>query len=180
MKVVWILNPDNKIFIHTILYSSDMTCNLSCFNTKCKKTIPYYVERSIYKKQLLKRRCADEYHFWWNRLLTLTSIKPDLSICQTISRITLVCVGVYLCNTMSLLSLKCYTVIYICSTFPGNAMLTVGMINPSGNPEAELTVKRATAHSYTVSYMCKEPGEHSLSIKWGDEDIPGSPFSLHA
>lgn len=62
----------------------------------------------------------------------------------------------------------------------GNAILFVGMIGPTGLPESELTVKRASNTSYTVSYNCKEPGEHTLSIKWGDEDIPGSPFSLHA
>ncbi|XP_053387060.1 filamin-A-like isoform X2 [Mercenaria mercenaria] len=62
----------------------------------------------------------------------------------------------------------------------GNAMLSVGMMTPSGNPEAELSVKKASNTSYTISYNCKEPGEHTLQIKWGDEDIPGSPFSLHA
>jgi len=62
----------------------------------------------------------------------------------------------------------------------GNAILSVGMMTPSGHPEAELSVKKATNTSYTVSYNCKEPGEHTLVIKWGDEDIPGSPFSLHA
>lgn len=62
----------------------------------------------------------------------------------------------------------------------GNALLTVGMMTPSGHPEAELAVKKASNTSYTVSYNCKEPGEHTLQIKWGDEDIPGSPFNLHA
>ena len=58
-------------------------------------------------------------------------------------------------------------------------MLNVGMMTPSGNPEQELSVKKAGPTSYTVSYTCREPGEHLLSIKWGDEDIPGSPFNLH-
>jgi len=66
------------------------------------------------------------------------------------------------------------------SLFLGNALLSVGMISPAGTPEADLSIKRATPTSYTLTYTCKEPGEHLLSIKWGDEDIPGSPFSLHA
>ncbi|XP_052761429.1 filamin-A-like isoform X2 [Mya arenaria] len=62
----------------------------------------------------------------------------------------------------------------------GNALLSVGMIAPSGLPEADLSVKKTTNTSITVTYTCKEPGEHMLSIKWGDDDIPGSPFNLHA
>ncbi|XP_052265611.1 filamin-A-like isoform X1 [Dreissena polymorpha] len=62
----------------------------------------------------------------------------------------------------------------------GNAILFVGMITPNGTPESELVVKRASNTSYTVTYTCKEAGEHLLQIKWGDDDIPGSPFCLHA
>lgn len=61
----------------------------------------------------------------------------------------------------------------------GEALLTVGMMAPSGLPEAELAVKKATKTSYTISYKVLEIGEHILHVKWGDEDIPGSPFSLH-
>ncbi|KAL8592277.1 hypothetical protein ACOMHN_036911 [Nucella lapillus] len=60
----------------------------------------------------------------------------------------------------------------------GEAMLTVGMIAPSGHPEPELGVKKTSNTSYTVSYKVVEMGEHVLHIKWGDEDIPGSPFVL--
>ena len=57
-------------------------------------------------------------------------------------------------------------------------MLSVGMIAPSGRPEAELSVKKTTNTSYTVTYKVTEMGEHVLHVKWGDEDIPGSPFVL--
>ncbi|XP_076459972.1 filamin-A-like isoform X2 [Babylonia areolata] len=60
----------------------------------------------------------------------------------------------------------------------GEALLTVGMIAPSGQPEAELSVKKTTKTSYTVTYKVTEIGEHVLHVKWGDEDIPGSPFVL--
>ena len=60
----------------------------------------------------------------------------------------------------------------------GHALLTVGMIAPSGQPEVELGVKKTTNTSYTVTYKVTEIGEHVLHIKWGDEDIPGSPFYL--
>lgn len=60
----------------------------------------------------------------------------------------------------------------------GNALLTVGMISPNGLPEQELSVKKSTNTSYTVNFIVKEQGEHTLVVKWGDEDIPGSPFSL--
>lgn len=61
----------------------------------------------------------------------------------------------------------------------GNALLAVGMISPSGHGEAELSMKKTSNTAYTVTYTCKEAGEHVLSVKYGDEDIPGSPFSVH-
>ncbi len=57
-------------------------------------------------------------------------------------------------------------------------MLSVGMIAPSGQPEPELSVKKQTNTSYQVSYKVVEMGDHLLSIKWGDDDISGSPFIL--
>ncbi|XP_012936132.1 filamin-A [Aplysia californica] len=60
----------------------------------------------------------------------------------------------------------------------GLAILSVGMIAPSGHPEAELSVKKVTATSYSVSYKVQEMGEHILHVKWGDDEIPGSPFVL--
>lgn len=60
----------------------------------------------------------------------------------------------------------------------GLALLSVGMISPSGLPEAELSTKKVTATSYSISYKVQEAGEHVLHIKWGDEEVPGSPFVI--
>lgn len=60
----------------------------------------------------------------------------------------------------------------------GEAVLSIGMIAPSGHPEPELGVKKVAVNSYTVSYKVVETGDHVLHIKWGDEDIPGSPFII--
>ncbi|XP_069125189.1 filamin-A-like isoform X3 [Argopecten irradians] len=60
----------------------------------------------------------------------------------------------------------------------GSAMLFVAMCDPKGIPEPELTVKKNGPTQFTVSYKCHEIGEHTLMVKWGDEDIPGSPFIL--
>lgn len=57
-------------------------------------------------------------------------------------------------------------------------MLSVGMIGPNGLCEPELAVKKMTNTTYQVSYKVVEIGEHTLQIKWGDDDIPGSPFLL--
>ncbi|XP_062570690.1 filamin-A-like isoform X5 [Saccostrea cucullata] len=60
----------------------------------------------------------------------------------------------------------------------GHAMLCVGMVAPSGLPEPELMIKKNNPTSYTVSYKVVEAGEHTLCIRFGDEEVPGSPFSI--
>lgn len=62
--------------------------------------------------------------------------------------------------------------------FAGEALLSVGMLAPSGFPEPELSVKKVSNNNYTISYKVTEIGDHTLYVKWGDEDIPGSPFTL--
>lgn len=64
------------------------------------------------------------------------------------------------------------------SVLPGNAMLMVGMITPTGNPLEEVTYKKQRATVYQVNYKTKEKGDHTLNIRWGNEDIPGSPFTI--
>jgi Filamin/ABP280 repeat len=64
---------------------------------------------------------------------------------------------------------------YVCV---GQSMLTVGMLSPSGNPAGDISVKKLRATSYTVSYTAQEKGDHSLVIRWGADDIPGSPFTI--
>lgn len=60
----------------------------------------------------------------------------------------------------------------------GQAILMVGMVAPSGVAEPELGVKKNTKTEYTVSFKLQEPGDHTLVIKYGDDDIAGSPFII--
>lgn len=52
------------------------------------------------------------------------------------------------------------------------------MMSPTGKPEPELSLKQTSKTVYTLSYKVAEIGEHTLSIKFGEDDIPGSPFML--
>jgi len=54
----------------------------------------------------------------------------------------------------------------------------VRMLPPSGNPVADLSFKKARATVYNVSYTAQEKGDHALTIRWGPDDIPGSPFTI--
>lgn len=60
----------------------------------------------------------------------------------------------------------------------GQSLLTMGMISPSGNPVSELSFKKQRPTVYNVSYNCQEKGDHTLTIRWGADDIPGSPFTI--
>lgn len=63
-------------------------------------------------------------------------------------------------------------------TFVGQALLTVGMISPNGHPVTELSYKKVKVGSYNVTYKAEEKGDHVLTIRWGTDDIPGSPFAV--
>jgi filamin len=60
----------------------------------------------------------------------------------------------------------------------GNSLLTVGMITPDGNPVDELTYKKQRGTTYQIVYKSAVKGEHTMHIRWGNEDIPGSPFGI--
>jgi filamin len=60
----------------------------------------------------------------------------------------------------------------------GQAMLTVGMMTPNGHPVNDITVKKTRGTTYNVSYTTPEKGDHNLVIRWGPDDIPGSPFTI--
>ncbi|ESN90148.1 hypothetical protein HELRODRAFT_116537 [Helobdella robusta] len=60
----------------------------------------------------------------------------------------------------------------------GQALLTLGMLSPNGNPVQELSYKKSRAGVYTVTYNAPEKGEHALTVRWGMDDIPGSPFAI--
>lgn len=57
-------------------------------------------------------------------------------------------------------------------------MLTVGMMSPNGNPAGDVTVKKAKGTVFNIAYTAQEKGDHTLVIRWGTDDIPGSPFTI--
>ena len=61
----------------------------------------------------------------------------------------------------------------------GQALLTLGMMSPSGHLMNDLTVKKQRPTAYQVAYTAPEKGDHTLVIRWGTDDIPGSPFTVH-
>ena len=62
--------------------------------------------------------------------------------------------------------------------FSGQGLLTVGIITPKGNPVEELTYKKQRGTTIQVNYKSSEKGEHTLTIRWGQDEIPGSPFTI--
>ncbi|CAH8563949.1 unnamed protein product [Schistosoma margrebowiei] len=59
----------------------------------------------------------------------------------------------------------------------GNDVLLIGICGPKQGSE-EVVVKHLSNNQYTVSYRVFQSGKHFLVIKWGDQDIPGSPFVI--
>ncbi|CAI2729792.1 unnamed protein product [Schistosoma spindalis] len=59
----------------------------------------------------------------------------------------------------------------------GNDVLLIGICGPKQASE-EVVVKHLSNNQYTVSYRVFHSGKHFLVIKWGDQDIPGSPFVI--
>ena len=53
----------------------------------------------------------------------------------------------------------------------------VGMMGPKG-PCEELIVKHQGNLQYNVQYMVRETGRYMLIVRWGEDDIPGSPFAV--
>jgi filamin len=60
----------------------------------------------------------------------------------------------------------------------GQAALTLGIVSPSGNPVQELSFKKSRNTIYNVAYTAQEKGDHTLTVRWGTDDIPGSPFTI--
>ncbi|KAL9897671.1 filamin A protein cher isoform 2-T2 [Glossina fuscipes fuscipes] len=63
------------------------------------------------------------------------------------------------------------------ATDAGNNILYVGMYGPKG-PCEEFTIKHTGRNNYNVSYSVRDRGQYILIVKWGDENIPGSPFQI--
>ncbi|NWI88163.1 FLNA protein, partial [Pitta sordida] len=62
---------------------------------------------------------------------------------------------------------------------PGTNMLLVGVHGPKA-PCEEVHVKHEGNRVYTVTYSVRERGEYVLLLRWGDRDVPGSPFRVTA
>jgi len=60
----------------------------------------------------------------------------------------------------------------------GQALLTMGMISCLGNLVQDLSFKKTRAKTYTVTYIAADKGDHTLTIRWGADEIPGSPFTI--
>ena len=60
----------------------------------------------------------------------------------------------------------------------GQALMMVGLMGPQGNPVEECTYKKTRGTNYQVNYKSAAKGEHQLTVRWGNEDVPGSPFTL--
>ncbi|BFZ10498.1 hypothetical protein BsWGS_13537 [Bradybaena similaris] len=59
----------------------------------------------------------------------------------------------------------------------GNNIMYIGMMGPKG-PCDELIVKHQGNLQYSIQYIVRETGRYMLIVKWGDQEIPGSPFSV--
>lgn len=53
----------------------------------------------------------------------------------------------------------------------------MGIFGPKGQCD-EVVIKHMGKNIYRVIYQVQDPGDYLLAAKWGDEHIPGSPFSL--
>ncbi|XP_028307385.1 filamin-C [Gouania willdenowi] len=60
----------------------------------------------------------------------------------------------------------------------GTNMLMVGIHGPKA-PCEEVFVKHMGNRIYNVTYTVKEQGEYILIVRWGDNNIPGSPFKVN-
>ncbi|KAM4039066.1 filamin-C isoform 3-T3 [Anomaloglossus baeobatrachus] len=59
----------------------------------------------------------------------------------------------------------------------GTNMLMVGVHGPK-TPCEEVYVKHMGNRLYNVTYTVKDKGDYILIVKWGDQNVPGSPFQV--
>ncbi|XP_039256483.2 filamin-B-like isoform X1 [Styela clava] len=59
----------------------------------------------------------------------------------------------------------------------GSNMLVVGIVGPVG-PCEDIFVTHNDNRCYNVKYVPKETGEFTVIVKWGEENVPGSPFKV--
>lgn len=60
----------------------------------------------------------------------------------------------------------------------GFALLSVAIVSPKGLPVKELSCKKQKPGIYQCIFTPDEKGEHQLVVRWGQDDVPGSPFLL--
>uniref|UniRef100_A0A3Q4M2X6 Filamin C, gamma a (actin binding protein 280) n=1 Tax=Neolamprologus brichardi TaxID=32507 RepID=A0A3Q4M2X6_NEOBR len=63
-----------------------------------------------------------------------------------------------------------------CST-AGTNMLMVGVHGPHA-PCEEVYVKHMGNKLYNVTYTVKDKGSYTVIVKWGDDNVPGSPYKV--
>uniref|UniRef100_A0A7N5ZQ32 Calponin-homology (CH) domain-containing protein n=1 Tax=Anabas testudineus TaxID=64144 RepID=A0A7N5ZQ32_ANATE len=61
----------------------------------------------------------------------------------------------------------------------GTNMLMVGVHGPHA-PCEEVYVKHMGNKLYNVSYTIKDKGSYTVIVKWGDDNVPGSPYKVAA
>lgn len=61
----------------------------------------------------------------------------------------------------------------------GDDKLLIGIYGPYGYID-ELSIHHLGAHLYYVRYHAAEPGPYIISILWGGENVPGSPYFIEA
>lgn len=59
-------------------------------------------------------------------------------------------------------------------------MLFCGMVGPAGSPPVdEIVVKHHSRNTYNVSYTVRHKGKYLLMVRYGEQNIPGSPFQVN-
>ncbi|XP_062435512.1 filamin-C isoform X3 [Rhea pennata] len=61
----------------------------------------------------------------------------------------------------------------------GEGLLTVQILDPEGQPK-KAAIRDNGDGTYTVSYVPDLPGRYTITIKYGGDEIPFSPFRIHA
>uniref|UniRef100_A0A8C4QEV7 Filamin C n=1 Tax=Eptatretus burgeri TaxID=7764 RepID=A0A8C4QEV7_EPTBU len=59
----------------------------------------------------------------------------------------------------------------------GSSMLMVGVHGPKA-PCEEVHVRHVGNRVYNVTYTVREKGDYNLMVKWGEDNIPNSPFNI--
>lgn len=70
-----------------------------------------------------------------------------------------------------------YSSVTVVCSLPGTNMLMVGVHGPKA-PCEEVYVKHMGNKLYNVTYTVREKGDYILIVKWGDENVQGSPFQV--